>query len=160
MTPVLFFDELITPIGKIDLLATKDELFNIYLKGKPKNITVSKKETNVLSLAKKQITLYFEGKIKNFSLKTKICATSFQKKVLESLYRVPYGTTLSYKDLAIQTGLSAKYARAIGSVMRSNPIPLIYPCHRIIGSSLSLTGFGGGLKVKKYLINLEKKYSK
>ena len=80
MTPVLFFDELITPIGKIDLLATKDELFNIYLKGKPKNITVSKKETNVLSLAKKQITLYFEGKIKNFSLKTKICATSFQKK--------------------------------------------------------------------------------
>ncbi len=156
MTRALYFDELETPIGKLCLLATEDKLCNIYLKGKPKNLTLPKKETEILLLAKKQLELYFKGKIKKFSLKTEISKTAFQKKVLESLYKVAYAATISYKDLAIQAGLSAKYARAVGAVMRSNPIPIVYPCHRIIGSNSNLTGFGGGLKMKKDLIYLEK----
>ena len=154
--PALYFDELKTPVGKICLLATEDKLFNIYLNGKPKNITFPRKETKILSLAKKQLDLYFKGQIKEFALKIELQSTPFQKKVLTSLYKVSYGTTLSYKELAIKTGLSEKHARAIGMVMRSNPIPIVYPCHRIIGSNSSLTGFGGGLKMKKDLINLEK----
>ncbi len=156
MIDSLFFDELKTPIGKICLLTTKDKLFNVYLKGKPKNLTFSKKETNASLLAKKQLELYFKGKIKKFSLKTEIYASSFQKKILDNLYKVPYGTTLSYKDLAIQSGLEEKYARAVGAVMRSNPIPIVYPCHRIIGSNSNLTGFGGGLEMKTKLLELEK----
>ena len=138
------------------MLTTKDKLFNVYLKGKPENITFPKKETNASLLAKKQLELYFKGKIKRFTLKTEIYASSFKKKILNSLYEVPYGTTLSYKDLAIRARLEAKYARAVGTVMRSNPIPIVYPCHRIIGSNSSLTGFGGGLKMKENLLELEK----
>ena len=148
MMPTLYFDELKTPVGEICLLATEDKLCKIYLKGKPKNLTFPKKETKILSLAKKQLELYFKGKVKQFALKIELQSTSFHK--------VPYGTTLSYKELAVKTGLSTKHARAVGAVMRNNPIPIIYPCHRIIGSDLHLTGFGGGMEMKKYLINLEK----
>lgn len=104
-----------------------------------------------------QLNDYFAGKLKKFSLKIDLHGTVFQKKVLNELQKVPYGKTISYGELAKKAG-SPKAARAVGAVNASNPVPIIIPCHRVIGSNGKLTGFGGGLDVKEKLLALEQKY--
>ncbi|WP_257351426.1 methylated-DNA--[protein]-cysteine S-methyltransferase [Pseudalkalibacillus decolorationis] len=102
-----------------------------------------------------QIDEYFARKRKLFDLPLDLFGTDFQKKVWKGLIEVPYGETYSYKDIATMIG-SPKAVRAIGSANNKNPLPIIIPCHRVIGSNGSLVGYGGGLDKKEILLDLEK----
>ncbi len=101
-----------------------------------------------------QLTTYFEGKLTDFYLPLVLDGTQFQRLVWSNLQKIPYGETISYGQLADRIG-SPKAARAVGLANGSNPIPIIIPCHRVIGSNGDLTGFGGGLPIKKKLLALE-----
>jgi methylated-DNA-[protein]-cysteine S-methyltransferase len=102
----------------------------------------------------RQLDSYFEGKLQDFDLPLVLDGTKFQLLVWRSLREIPYGETVSYGQLARRIG-SPDAARAVGLANGSNPIPIIIPCHRVIGSNGHLTGFGGGLPVKKKLLALE-----
>lgn len=104
-----------------------------------------------------QLDAYFAGQLKHFDLALTVQSTAFRGKVLDALRQIPYGQTRSYGELAVQTGHPGA-ARAVGGAAHCNPIPIIIPCHRLIGANGNLTGFAAGLKVKKYLLDLEKKH--
>jgi methylated-DNA-[protein]-cysteine S-methyltransferase len=104
--------------------------------------------------ARRQLTEYFEGRRKTFDLNLRPNGTEFQLDVLKQLQKIPYGTTVSYRDIAERVG-RPKAVRAVGAANGRNPIPIIIPCHRVIGSSGDLTGFGGGIPTKKALLRLE-----
>lgn len=104
--------------------------------------------------ARQQLEEYFAGDRKEFDLPLNLSGTEFQVKVLEELQRIPYGETTSYGDIAKRIG-RPRAMRAVGAANGRNPIPIIVPCHRVIGSSGDLTGFGGGLDTKAALLRLE-----
>jgi methylated-DNA-[protein]-cysteine S-methyltransferase len=101
-----------------------------------------------------QIDAYFAGELREFDLALAPEGTSFQKSVWAALTNIPYGGTVSYADLARRLGRPAA-TRAVGAANGRNPIPIIIPCHRVIGSDGSLTGYGGGLAIKRRLLDLE-----
>ena len=101
-----------------------------------------------------QLSEYFAGERKAFDLPLQLSGTAFQLRVLEELQRVPYGETVSYGDIAERIG-RPRAMRAVGAANGRNPIPIIVPCHRVIGRSGALTGFGGGLDIKAALLRLE-----
>src|SRR5260370_30721934 len=103
-----------------------------------------------------QLQAYFRGELKEFDLPLAMEGTEFQLRVWNALRAIPYGETVSYAQLAERIG-KPKAVRAVGSANGSNPIPIIVPCHRVIGSDGSLTGFGGGLSTKRILLELENK---
>ena len=106
-----------------------------------------------------QIQEYLEGKRKNFeNINLKLTGTDFQLKVLNEIKKIPYGKISTYKEVAILIG-NEKACRAVGNALNKNPIPIIIPCHRIVGSSGDLTGFAYGVDLKKKLIELENKFS-
>ncbi|KAB2909088.1 MAG: methylated-DNA--[protein]-cysteine S-methyltransferase [Ignavibacteriaceae bacterium] len=107
---------------------------------------------------KEQLALYFEGKLKKFDIPVIFFGTEFQKKVWNELLSIDYGKTRSYGEQARAIG-KPKAARAIGGAVGDNPISIVVPCHRVIGSDGSLTGFGGGIPRKIFMLDLEKKYS-
>ena len=104
----------------------------------------------------RQLQAYFRGELKEFDLPLAMEGTEFQLHVWHELRAIPYGETISYAQLAVRVG-NPKAVRAVGLANGSNPIPIIVPCHRVIGSNGSLTGFGGGLSMKKKLLELENK---
>lgn len=111
-------------------------------------------ETSALIEAKYQLNEYFAGKRHTFDLKLRPDGTSFQKAVWRALMEIPYGETRSYADVARTVG--APYAfRAVGRANHCNPIAIFIPCHRVIGTNGDLTGYGGGLAIKEYLLKLE-----
>lgn len=112
-------------------------------------------ETDLIKETKRQLDEYFAGKRKEFDIPTRLEGTEFQKSVWEELRKIPYGKTVTYKDIAEAVGC-AKGFRAVGLANNRNPISIIYPCHRVIGSNGSLTGYGGGLDVKEKLLELER----
>jgi methylated-DNA-[protein]-cysteine S-methyltransferase len=101
-----------------------------------------------------QLKAYFEGKLRDFDLPLVLKGTDFQLQVWHRLQKIPYGETTSYGAIARELG-APEAARAVGLANGSNPIPIIVPCHRVIGSNGDLTGFGGGLPLKKRLLELE-----
>lgn len=105
-----------------------------------------------------QLTAYFAGTLKEFDLNLRPDGTEFQLQVLEELRKIPYGTTTSYGEIAKRIG-RPKAVRAVGRANGRNPIPIIIPCHRVIGSTGHLTGFGGGLPTKEALLRLELEHS-
>jgi len=105
-----------------------------------------------------QLEDYFAGTRKTFDLPLKPTGTEFQLDVLAELQKIPYGTTTSYGDIAARIG-RPKAMRAVGAANGRNPIPIIIPCHRVVGSSGDLTGFGGGLPTKEALLRLEMEHS-
>jgi len=102
----------------------------------------------------RQLQAYFSGELKEFNVPLAMEGTEFQLRVWNALRAIPYGETISYAQLAERIG-NPKAVRAVGLANGSNPIPIIVPCHRVIGSDGSLTGFGGGLSTKKRLLELE-----
>lgn len=110
--------------------------------------------TEPFSTVLAQLEAYFEGALTRFNLDIAPQGTEFQKKVWQELTRIPYGETISYAELAKRVG-NPKASRAVGTANGKNPIPIIIPCHRVIGKNGSLTGFGGGLDVKQKLLDLE-----
>lgn len=112
-------------------------------------------ETDLIRRAYEELMEYFSGKRRTFDLPIHAEGTDFQMQVWKELQEIPYGETCTYKDLAIKTG-RPKACRAVGGACHRNPILIMIPCHRVIGSNGSLTGFGGGLPVKEQLLSLER----
>ena len=106
------------------------------------------------AVTRQQLAEYFAGERKDFDLPLQLSGTEFQVQVLEELQRIPYGETTSYGDIATRIG-RPKAVRAVGAANGRNPLPIVIPCHRVIGSSGDLTGFGGGLDLKEALLRLE-----
>lgn len=104
---------------------------------------------------KAQLRAYFKGELKQFDLPLAPVGTAFQLKVWQALRTIPYGELVSYKTIAQAIG-NPKAVQAVGGANGRNPIPIVVPCHRVIGSDGALTGFGGGLKTKQRLIDLER----
>jgi methylated-DNA-[protein]-cysteine S-methyltransferase len=145
-------------IGDIYLVA-KDTLCGLYF---AKNWEQTKKSFQNLCIEDNEILIntaiqlneYFNGHRKNFDIKLSLNGTEFQKKVWSALATIPFGITITYKDQAELIN-SPKAYRAVGRTNGFNPISIILPCHRVIGSNNRLTGYVGGLEVKKYLLELE-----
>lgn len=109
---------------------------------------------NHLSLLTRELELYFRGSLREFNVPLILAGTEFQKKAWQALQKIPYGQTRSYKQQAIMIG-QPKAMRAAGRANGSNRISIIIPCHRVIGANSQLTGYGGGLERKRFLIDLE-----
>ncbi len=157
----MYYCYLETPIG--DLLLAGDEQA-LYLVGFPEGSMRREPEADWIysekpfAAAREQLSAYFAGERKSFDLNLKPGGTEFQMQVLEELQKIPYGTTLSYGDIAKRIG-RPKAVRAVGAANGRNPIPIIIPCHRVIGSSGDMTGFGGGIPTKEALLRLELEHS-
>lgn len=146
-----------TPIGSILLAGDEEGLKLIGFEDeKPRQNPAADwiEDSAGFRQVKQQLTDYFRGELRDFSVKLAPHGTVFQLKVLTALRRIPYGETCSYAELAGAIG-HPKAARAVGAANGRNPLPIIIPCHRVIGSAGDLVGFGGGLPVKRYLLNLE-----
>jgi methylated-DNA-[protein]-cysteine S-methyltransferase len=113
------------------------------------------RETNLIKKTAAQLAEYFNGKRKNFTIPLAPQGTAFQIKVWEALQKIPYSETRSYGEIATMIG-NPKASRAVGMANHNNPIVIIIPCHRVIGHDGSLTGFGGGLELKRRLLELER----
>src|SRR5258708_7786546 len=152
-----FYKVLKTPIGELTLISENEKLKYVFFEnGVDKKIlknAVNKKDP-VLEETARQIRAYFDRKRSDFTIPLSPSGTPFQLKVWEVLNKIPYGKTISYGEQASRLG-DAKKARAVGAANGKNPIPLIVPCHRVIGKSGHLTGFGGGLKIKQFLLHFE-----
>ena len=105
----------------------------------------------------RQLNEYFAGERREFELELAPEGTKFQVEVLEALRGIPYGETRTYRDIAVAVG-RPKAVRAVGNANGRNPLPIVIPCHRVIGSDGSLTGFGGGIEAKRYLLELEQRH--
>lgn len=149
-----YFD---TPIGELLLAGEDDALAMI---GFPKGSMRRDPEPDwiynekPLANARRQLEEYFAGSRKDFDLPLRLNGTEFQVKVLKALLKIPYGETVSYGEIAKRIG-KPKAMRAVGAANGRNPIPIVVPCHRVIGSGGDLTGFGGGLDTKEALLRLE-----
>ncbi len=108
----------------------------------------------LLKKAEVQLKEYFEGRRKKFDLPLDLKGTEFQKRVWQALLEIPWGETRSYSEIAAAAG-NAKAVRAAGMANHVNPVVIVVPCHRVIGKNGSLTGYGGGLERKQFLLNLE-----
>jgi methylated-DNA-[protein]-cysteine S-methyltransferase len=106
----------------------------------------------------RQLDEYFAGLRQTFELPLAPGVTTFQARVLAALQAIPYGETRSYRDIAAAIG-NPRAVRAVGGANASNPLPIVIPCHRVIGSGGALTGFGGGMETKRYLLDLERSHS-
>ena len=161
---MIYYSKINSPIGILGLVRDDDSLLRIYLPNE--NISVSKlqqqypgKDIAEDKLEFKetidQLTEYFDGQRKVFTIKTKVESSPFYKKALLEVAKVPYGKTSSYSDIALRLN-NPKATRAVGTANARNPLPIIIPCHRIIAKNGKLGGYAGGLKMKKYLLDFEK----
>ena len=150
--PILYYE---SEIGRLALKEIDGKITNIYFTYEqlPEDAEVC--ETPLLLEAIKQLESYFKGTLREFALPLEPNGTEFMKQVWAALCEIPYGKTASYGDIAEKVG-RPKAARAVGLANNRNPIPIIIPCHRVIGANGSLTGYAGGLDVKKKLLDLEK----
>lgn len=137
------------------LVATETHLINIQFTQPQKALLET---TELLSMATIQLDEYFQGKRTIFSLPFKLTGTPFQLAVWKELQNIPYGKTTSYKEIAQKIN-KPKACRAVGMANNKNPLPIIIPCHRVIGSNGKLIGYAGGLKLKNYLLELEKSHT-
>lgn len=114
------------------------------------------KDPGILNAARRQLTAYFAGELQCFDLALAPVGTDFQQRVWRALRKIPYGCLVSYKDIAVAVGNPRAY-RAVGGANGKNPISIIIPCHRVIGSQGQLVGYGEGLDIKAQLIDLERR---
>jgi methylated-DNA-[protein]-cysteine S-methyltransferase len=149
-----------SPVGELTLVANDKSLIAVLWENdRPHHVRLPTLEVSrthpVLLTAEAQLREYFDGRRKVFRLPLEFYGSDFQVKVWKALQTIPYGATRSYGELACQIG-SEKACRAVGAANGRNPLPIVVPCHRVIGSNGKLTGFGGGLDVKAFLLNLER----
>ena len=147
----IFFYE--TEIGIIGIRENNKSITDIFFSKVDTNDNIE--ETDLIKECFKQLKEYFEGNRMKFDLPLDARGTEFQKKVWNELLNIPYGETKSYNDIAVAIG-NEKACRAIGMANNKNPIPIIIPCHRVIGSNGKLVGYAGGVNVKEKLLNIEK----
>jgi methylated-DNA-[protein]-cysteine S-methyltransferase len=144
-----------TNIGKLVIIDNGEAVTNIYF-GAGTELKVNIFESPLIKKAYEQIDEYLRGEREIFDFKLEPKGTEFQKKVWKALEQIPFGETRSYKDIAISIG-NEKASRAVGMANNKNPLPIVVPCHRVIGANGKLVGYAGGLDVKERLLELEKK---
>ena len=146
-----------TPVGELELVEDGKGICGLSF-GKPEGASeIQEEETPLLQKAKEQLLEYFEGRRQVFELPLSLYGTDFQVRDWNALLEIPYGETRSYKEIAEHIGCLRGF-RAVGMANRCNPIPIIIPCHRVIGADGGLTGYAGpnkALDVKEYLLKLE-----
>lgn len=150
----LYYQHVDTPLGKLLAVGSEQELFGLSSTEQVQEGWECR-ETPVLALVKEQLSEYFAGRRKEFSVPLSPRGTDFQKRVWEELRRIPCGETRTYGQIAAALG-NPKASRAVGMANHSNPIMILIPCHRVIGSNGKLTGYAGGLWMKERLLELEK----
>jgi methylated-DNA-[protein]-cysteine S-methyltransferase len=155
----LVYKSIDSPVGRLKLVATDEGLFAIlWPVERPGRVrlqtAVEDARHPVLVEAERQLAEYFGGRRRTFDLKLDFAGTDFQRKVWSALLTIPFGETRSYAQIAKQIGSPAA-SRAVGAANGRNPISIIAPCHRVIGTGGKLTGFAGGLEAKAYLLALE-----
>jgi len=155
----LVYKTIESPIGKLKLVASDEGLVGVlWQNDRPSRVRLGELVADdrhpILLKAERELGEYFAGKRKEFSVPLDMRGTPFQKDVWEALLAIPFGETRSYGQLARQLG-NPNATRAVGAANGRNPLPIIVPCHRVIGSTGKLTGFGGGLGTKAHLLSLE-----
>jgi methylated-DNA-[protein]-cysteine S-methyltransferase len=144
-------DTLDTPIGTLWLFAGEEGLEHVSFRELPGGRSPSP----VLDEARAQLSAYFAGELDRFDLPLAPRGTAFQRRVWEEVARIPYGGTSTYSAVAGALGAPSA-CRAVGAANGRNPLPIVVPCHRVIGTAGSLTGYGGGLHRKRALLDLER----
>ena len=151
-----------TPIGTMRLVGGEDSVARIDLPNRateapdPAWVASNGALPTALADAKRQIAEYFAGGRREFDLPLTLEGTDFQRSVWDELRRIPFGETISYGELAVRIGKPTA-SRAVGAANGRNPLPVVVPCHRVIGSSGRLVGYGGGLPTKQALLDLERR---
>jgi len=138
-----------SPVGHLKIEGDDRSITGIWLNAK--GAVTPGRAAGALAELERQLEAYFSGALKTFDLPLAPKGTPFQIDVWSALQTIPYGATCSYSDIARQIG-RADAVRAVGAANGQNPIPIVIPCHRVIGANGSLTGFGGGLPMKKWLL--------
>lgn len=150
----------VSPVGRLTLVASQDALLELRFergRGSRGGSAERRREDPdhpILSMAETELSEYFAGSRRSFDVPTSFAGTPFQNRVWKLLLKIPYGKTISYSELAARMG-DARKARAVGAAVGRNPISIIVPCHRVVGRTGDLTGFGGGLRAKSFLLELE-----
>jgi methylated-DNA-[protein]-cysteine S-methyltransferase len=148
-----------SPVGLLTLVSIGDELAGLYLeqhRHRPELETFGTRDDSVLPAVTEQLHEYFEGGRTTFDIPLRTNGTPFQEKVWNALKDIPYGETTTYGELAARLGMPPGASRAVGLANGKNPISIIVPCHRVVGSTGSLTGYGGGLERKQQLLDHER----
>jgi methylated-DNA-[protein]-cysteine S-methyltransferase len=147
-----------SPVGRLMLTANDHALTGLYFSTGNKARTTPDdswcRNDSHFRQARQELDEYFEHRRRCFEVALEPCATPFQSRVLDALRAIPYGEVRSYKQIAEAIG-SPKAMRAVGNANGNNPLAIFIPCHRVVGSNGALTGFGGGLEAKQYLLGLE-----
>lgn len=149
---VLYIASLDEGLVSIGIDQEEDDFIRDIKKDFPMHQLIYDKEKNTIYI--NQLYEYFEGKRTEFTIPLYMVGTDFQKKVWNALLDIPYGQTITYKDLAYSID-NPKAVRAVGGANNKNRIPIIIPCHRVIGANKKLVGYGGGLHIKEKLLNIE-----
>lgn len=147
-----------SPYGPLTLVAEDGALCGLYMEDqrhRPPEETFGDRDDDLFAEAEEQLTAYFAGELKEFTLELRLNGTPFQRSVWDQLTRIPYGETRSYGELADALG-SPRASRAVGLANGRNPVGIIVPCHRVIGANGNLTGYGGGLPRKQRLLDFER----
>lgn len=157
----MYYESIATPIGAILLAGDDESLSYIQLPGARHPFPIPadwRRDGSRFTEARRQFEAYFAGDLIEFDLPLTPHGTPFQKSVWSALNTIPYGTTISYAELARRIG-NPNASRAVGLANGANPLSIIVPCHRVIGANGSLTGYGGGLDTKRFLLDLERRHA-
>ncbi|MES5818890.1 methylated-DNA--[protein]-cysteine S-methyltransferase [Streptomyces sp. RG80] len=147
-----------SPYGPLTLVATDGTLSGLYMtdqRHRPAQETFGVRDDRPFGAAVDQLEAYFKGELKEFTVELRLDGTPFQRSVWQQLVRIPYGETRTYGELADALG-NPGASRAVGLANGKNPIGIVVPCHRVVGSDGSLTGYGGGLERKQRLLDFER----
>ena len=144
-----------SPLGPLTLVAASDgRLTGVFFPKRARGLAETGRRPDLLADAVRQLDEYFGGERQRFELRLDLRGSSFQRRVWDELERIPFGTTVSYGELARRIGQPGE-AREVGGAVGRTPVPIVVPCHRVIGADGSLTGYGGGLQRKQALLDLE-----
>ena len=144
--------------GRFSLVATDAALTHFFFDGEAPRVETTEQATPLLQEAGLQLAQYLRGERRDFSLPLAPEGSEFFQRTWQALVAIPYGETRSYAEIAAAIG-NAKACRAVGLANNRNPLPLFIPCHRVIGSNQKLTGYRGGLPLKKHLLELERRHA-
>ena len=156
---MIYYNIYKSPLGNLYLLANGDKLIGLYFENQiealNKKLKLEKRDLEIFSISKNWLTIYFSGKDPDFLPPIKLIGSDFSEKIWQELLKIPYGSSKTYGQISQEIFANKKYSQTLGGAVGRNPISIIVPCHRVIGSDGRLTGYAGGLERKKFLLDLE-----
>jgi len=157
----MYYDFLDSPVGRLLLVLDAQGLRCVHFSGGRRGFGIDdgwERGPGALHEARAQLNAYFDGRLTRFDLPLAPQGTEFQRQVWLELLRIPYGQTTTYGEIAARVG-DPGASRAVGAANGSNPLAIVVPCHRVIGADGTLTGYGGGLAAKRFLLDHEQRHS-